>query len=147
MGPKLDELARSVRPQRNAGFGMIEVVISMFLLGLLAVAFLPLLIGSLRVSAANSTLAVAAQLASKQLEEARAQGPVCSAITIPVGSSVVPGPTDSDGVAFEIRRTRDACPTSAASFPTTVSLTVAVWKIGASEASVKAKTRILVTGP
>ena len=55
----------------QSGFGIIEIVISMFLLGLLATAFLPLLVQGLKQSAANATLATATQLANDQIELAR----------------------------------------------------------------------------
>ena len=55
------------------GFGMLEIVISMFLIGLLAVAFLPFLVQGLTQSAANRTLAAATQLLNTEFENARAQ--------------------------------------------------------------------------
>jgi type II secretory pathway pseudopilin PulG len=129
------------------GFGMMEIVISMFLLGLLAMFFLPVLITSLQVSATNSTMAVAAQLASGQLEEARAKGSLCSKLPIPPGWSVVLGTPQTDGANLEVRRVRGACPIVAAAYPTTISLQVEVWRPGASKAVVQANTLILVTAP
>ncbi|MFO7691343.1 MAG: type II secretion system protein, partial [Cryobacterium sp.] len=54
----------AVRDAREQGFGMIEIVVSMFLLALLSIAFLPLLVQSLQVSVQNARLATATQLAS-----------------------------------------------------------------------------------
>jgi type II secretory pathway pseudopilin PulG len=129
------------------GFGMVEIIISMFLLGLLAMFFLPVLITSLQVSASNSTMAVAAQLASGQLEEARAKGSHCSELIIPPGSSVVLGTLQANGANLEVRRVRGTCPTVATAYPTTISLQVAVWRPGGSKAIVEANTLILVTAP
>lgn len=126
---------------------MIEIVISMLLLGLLALAFLPVLITSLRLTSANATIAVAAQLATGQLEEARAEGHLCSDITIPQGASVVPGTVHLDGANLEVRRERGECPTLASAYPTTISLQVEIWRTGTPEVIMHADTLILVTAP
>ena len=45
-------------PQSSeSGFGMIEIIVSMFLLALLAVAFLPLLINTLQLGPKNAAIA------------------------------------------------------------------------------------------
>jgi prepilin-type N-terminal cleavage/methylation domain-containing protein len=129
------------------GFGMIEIIVSMLLLGLLAMFFLPVLITTLQVSSTNSTMAVAAQLASGQLEEARAKGTRCSELIIPAGSSVILGTLQANGANLEVRRVRGACPTVATAYPTTISLQVAVWRPGGPRAIVEANTLILVTAP
>ncbi|MDJ0337784.1 type II secretion system protein [Cryobacterium sp. PH31-O1] len=51
----------------DSGFGMLEIMVSMLLLGLLAIGFLPLLMQSARVSASNATLATATQLVSQEM--------------------------------------------------------------------------------
>ncbi|MDJ0376020.1 hypothetical protein [Cryobacterium sp. PH31-L1] len=66
---------------RDAGFGMIEIVVSMLLISLLAIAFLPMLVTSLRVSASTTTLASATQLVAAQMEGLRAADPTCEAVT------------------------------------------------------------------
>ena len=66
--------------ESQSGFGMIEIVISMFLLGLLAIAFLPFLVGALQVSSKNASVAVATQLANSQIEKMRAGAPTCDAV-------------------------------------------------------------------
>jgi prepilin-type N-terminal cleavage/methylation domain-containing protein len=129
------------------GFGMIEIIISMLLLGLLAMFFLPVLITTLQVSSTNSTMAVAAQLASGQLEEARAKGTRCSELIIPAGSSVILGTLQANGENLEVRRVRGACPTLSTAYPTTISLQVEVWRPGGPRAIVQASTLILVTTP
>lgn len=143
------DLSYAAADSRNSerGFGMVEVVISMFLLGLLAIFFLPVLITTLQVTSTNSTMAVAAQLASGQLEEARAKGSRCSELIIPAGSSVVLGTLQANGQNLEVRRVRGACPTLATEYPTTISLQVEVWRPGGSKAIVQANTLILVTAP
>lgn len=53
------------------GFGMIEIIVSMFMLALLAIAFLPVLIQGLKASDANARLATATQLVNQGIEQAR----------------------------------------------------------------------------
>ncbi|TFC27485.1 type II secretion system protein [Cryobacterium sp. TMT1-3] len=62
------------------GFGIIEIVVSMLLLGLLAIGFLPLLMQSMRVSATNATLATATQLVEMQMEQIRDLDPTCQTL-------------------------------------------------------------------
>lgn len=57
------------------GFGMIEVVVSIFMLGLLAIAFIPVLIQGVRTTSANSTLATATQLVNQSIEQLRSTPP------------------------------------------------------------------------
>lgn len=53
------------------GIGLIEIVVSMFLLALVAIAMLPLLIQSLTSTRENVSLATATQLVSSRLDGAR----------------------------------------------------------------------------
>ncbi|TFB89204.1 type IV pilus modification PilV family protein [Cryobacterium luteum] len=59
---------------------MLEIMISMLLLGLLAIGFLPLLMQTMRVSASNATLATATQLVEMQMEQIRDLDPVCQTL-------------------------------------------------------------------
>lgn len=70
------------------GIGLIEIVVSMFLLALAAMAFLPLAIQGIKLTVTNSTLATATQVVAQQLEQVGAAGSSCSAIKAFVG--VVP---------------------------------------------------------
>jgi Tfp pilus assembly protein PilV len=54
------------------GFGVIEVVISLLLLSLLSVSFIPLLVNSIKSTATNTTIATATQIVNQQIEGARA---------------------------------------------------------------------------
>jgi type II secretory pathway pseudopilin PulG len=89
------------RPYRSIagelGFGVIEIVVSMFLLALLAVAMLPLLIQSMRVASTNATIAVATQVVAQQLEQLTASGSSCSAVKTFVAATpaAVAGPSGS----------------------------------------------------
>ncbi|TFD30324.1 hypothetical protein E3T40_15080 [Cryobacterium sp. TMT1-19] len=81
-------------PTAESGFGIIEIIVSMFLLALLAVAMLPLLIQSMTVASRNSKIASATQVVGQQLEQLRASGSSCSAVKLFVADTpaVVAGP-------------------------------------------------------
>ena len=54
------------------GFGLVEVVVSLFILALLSISFLPMLITALKASVTNASVATANQLVNSQLELVRA---------------------------------------------------------------------------
>jgi len=56
---------------REDGFGLVEVIVAIFILGLLAVALLPLLIQGMTVAAAQSTTATANRMLSSTIDTAR----------------------------------------------------------------------------
>lgn len=58
----------------DAGVGLIEIIISMFLISLLAIAFIPVLVSALRASEVNSTTATANRLVSEAIDAARTRG-------------------------------------------------------------------------
>ncbi len=111
MTQTVDRLRRSVRSGivEDEGFGLMEIVVSMFLLGLLSVAFLPILIQGLQISARNTTLATANQLVNRQLSLATAAAPDCSAVQALAGTT-----TGVDARDVEIQLTTTVtgtCPT------------------------------------
>ena len=130
------------------GFGVVEVVVSMLLLGLIAVAFLPLLIKSLQVSVANATTATASQLVSGHMEQARAAGDTCSAITTYAGATL-PQVVDSRGVRYQPTRTINPgpCPATVAGYPTTVRVIVSVAVVGSPVSPVTATSLIFLKAP
>ena len=67
--------------KNDDGIGLIEIVVSMFLLALVAMAFLPFLIRSFTLTRANTTLASATQLLDSQFAELRANDATCAALT------------------------------------------------------------------
>ena len=56
----------------EGGFGMIEIVVSMFLLGMLSISFIPLLINTSKGTGMNTTIATATQIVNQEIEGARA---------------------------------------------------------------------------
>ena len=121
------------------GFGIIEIIVAMFLLGLLAVSTLPIIVQGLRLSATNSTLASATQLANQQIEQVRAQQS-CGAIVASTNTVATSGPS------LTVSRTVGAtCPASG--YPITIPVTVQVSRSDTGAVLVTASTRVFVTGP
>lgn len=57
---------------RDEGFGLVEIIVSMALLGILLLAVAPLFMGGLRVTAKMTTIATATQLVNHDIDTARA---------------------------------------------------------------------------
>jgi len=122
-----------------AGFGLVEVVVAMFLLAMLAVAFLPFLVQGITQSAANGTFAAATQLVNKEMEDARART-TCSALT---GSTF--SVLDPRGVTLRVARTvGGTCPVAASSYPVTVPVSVTVTRTDTGVVVSSAATLIFV---
>lgn len=134
----------SVKSALEAGFGMIEIIISMFLLGLLAVAFLPLLVTSMRATVTNSSIATATQLVNQQMDQARTAGNTCALISAFGAASVSAVPPDARGVSYQPTRTVDPCP---ASYPNTIRVRVSVAVVGSTITPVTATTLVFVKAP
>ena len=66
----------------DGGFGLVEILVSMFLIGLLAVSFLPLLIQALRVTLSNERLSSGNQLLARELEQLQSLGSDCAALRV-----------------------------------------------------------------
>jgi prepilin-type N-terminal cleavage/methylation domain-containing protein len=118
----------------DSGFSLIEMVVAMFLLGVLSMSFLPLMINAMTVTVRNSTAATAAQLASSQLEQIDNLGRTCLEINAFV-SAPVPAEPDGQGRTFAVRRELgEPCPTIG--LPKAIPVTVTVTS-GATTVSVK----------
>ena len=129
---------------RESGFGLIEIVISMFLLGLLAIAFLPLLVTSMRTTIANSTTATATQLVNQQMEQARGAGDTCVALTA-FRTATLSTVTDARGVTYQAQRIVGSCTSVLSDYPTTVSVTVSA--VPSTGVTVSATTLIYLRAP
>ena len=81
-------------PGGESGFGVIEIVVSMFLLGLLAIATLPLLMQSMTIASNNSKIVAATQVVAQQFQQLKDSGSSCSAVKTLVAATpaAVPGP-------------------------------------------------------
>lgn len=65
--------------ESDRGIGLLEIVISMFLIALLAIAFIPVIISGIRASSLNSTVATATRLVSQAVDAARTAAPTTCA--------------------------------------------------------------------
>ncbi len=115
-----------VDDRKDAGFGMVEIVIALFMLGVLAVAFLPLLIQGLQLSADNATRATATQILHDRLEFTRAQSTKCSEIAAALNQVAVSPTQDPRGISFQVTTAVATCPTAVTAFPGTIAVTVTV---------------------
>ncbi len=116
-------MSNSQLHEDEQGLGLIEIVVAMFLIALLAIAFLPLLINSLTATRTNTSVATANQLVSQQLEALRVVNTNCASVTSFASSDPTPV-TDDRGVVLTIdRQLIGVCPTT---YPGTVKVTVAV---------------------
>ncbi|KQV07149.1 prepilin-type N-terminal cleavage/methylation domain-containing protein [Leifsonia sp. Root112D2] len=126
------------------GFGLIEIIVSMFLLALLAVAFLPVLIQSMKVTATNVTIAAATQLVSQDIEDARTKGSVCANLEAYVAETIPPV-IDGRGVSIQVHRQPVVCPSAAAGYPTSVRLSVYATRTGDATQLAGATTLVSVS--
>jgi prepilin-type N-terminal cleavage/methylation domain-containing protein len=125
----------------DRGFGLIEVIVSMFLLGVIAVAIIPVLVQGLRLSTTNAGLAAATQLANQQIEQVRG-ATSCAAVT--------PATVTATTQGIPLRATRNigtTCPTQSTGYPTTIRVSVSVIRTDTSAVLASASTLVFVTGP
>lgn len=115
-----DRLDVNSAPER--GFGLVEIIVSMLLFGLLAMSFLPLLVMAVKASANNARIATASQLAGQQLEQVRAAGDDCASIEALDGAQ--PTTTDEQAVIFQPEIIVGTCPTA---FPGVIAVEARVW--------------------
>ncbi|WP_431218744.1 type II secretion system protein [Leifsonia xyli] len=123
----------------DSGFGIAEVLVAMFLLGLIAVALIPILVQGLRVSTQNAALATATQLANRQIEQVRGLT-ACSAITAATTTA-----TAQNVPLKGVRTIGTTCPASG--YPITVKVSVTVTRTDTSAVMATANTLVFVTGP
>ena len=123
----------------ECGFGIIEIVVAMFLLAIVAMSVLPLLVQGLKSSAVNATLATASQIANQQIEMVRSQS-LCNAI-VSANSTVV-----TQGVTLSVSRTvGSSCPSTG--YPITVPVSVSVTRTDTNAVVASANTLVFATGP
>jgi prepilin-type N-terminal cleavage/methylation domain-containing protein len=107
----------------ESGFSLVEVIVSMVLLAIVALSFLPLVARAVTGSATSSTRATAVRLVSEQMELVRSTGGGCSAyVGADRGGEVVTSVRDPRGVLLDVRSDMGPCVPGAA-FPFTVWVT------------------------
>lgn len=140
MTTRAHQTSRTLRRREgDSGFGLVEIVISMFLLALLAVAFLPLLIDALRVSVRNATIATATQLVSEQLDAVTVVPRTCAGVEAFANASLA-DISDERGTVYTPHRAVSPCP--ATGYPMTVD--VRVWVTVDTDPSVLVESRTTV---
>ncbi|HUW88473.1 MAG TPA: prepilin-type N-terminal cleavage/methylation domain-containing protein [Candidatus Paceibacterota bacterium] len=131
---------------KESGFGIIEVVVSMFLLGMMSVSFVPLLLNSWKDTSANTTIATATQIVNEQIEGARAvrsasvSTPSCADI-IAYLQVTLPPVIDPRGVTLQPEWNPTTCPTM---YPGVVRASVEVSRVGVTTPIASAVTFIYV---
>ncbi|WP_241980709.1 type IV pilus modification PilV family protein [Cryobacterium sandaracinum] len=126
--------------RHERGFGLIEIVISMFLLSLLTIAFLPLLITAMKTTVLSSTIASASQLVSQQLDAIRAVAPNCAEVGAFDDASVATSGL-SGGTVFQPHRLVGPCP---GTYPGVISVRAWVTKAGDVKVMAEATTLVYV---
>ena len=121
------------------GFGLVEIVVSMLLIGVIAVSFLPVLVRALTASALNVTVATATQIINEQLDAGRASVRNCEQLLAFV--SVTPAPvTDSQSIVLQANRSASDCNDANVNY---ASITVTVTR--SDTAAIAAEATTLVT--
>lgn len=128
------------------GFGVVEVVISMFLLSLLSISFIPLLVNSIKSTGKNTTIATATQIVNQEIEGARAvrsptaTTPRCLDVTNFL-SVTIASVTDPRGVTLLPKWDATTCPLS---YPGVVRARISVTRSGSTDVVAQAVTLIYV---
>lgn len=114
----------------------------MFLISLLAIAFLPMLVTALRVSVSNTTLASATQMVATEMANIRSQGTACSSLQNYALSPL----TVFDREGRKLRPEFDpvVCPLA---YPATVPVRVFITDESSGKVLAEAITEIFVNGP
>lgn len=130
----------------ETGFGVIEVVVSMFLLGMMSVSFVPILLNSWKDTGANTTIATATQIVNEQIEGARAvrsassSTPSCADVLAYL-QVTLPPVIDPRGITLQPEWESTSCPTM---YPGVVRVSVEVSRVGATTPIASAITLIYV---
>ncbi|GAA3731551.1 hypothetical protein GCM10022239_05190 [Leifsonia bigeumensis] len=124
----------------DGGFGLIEILISIMLLGILAVSLLPILVQGLRLAASNATLGTATLLANDELEHVRTWTS-CSEV-----APATVATTDSRGVDLTIDTAVGSCTVSAEN-PASVSVTVTVTRNDTGVVVTSTTTYLFISEP
>ena len=82
--------------ESDEGFGIVEIIVSMLMLAIIAIALAPVIIGGVRSTAKMSTIATATQLVNEGLEVQRAALTTCPSGNPPPA----PATTDARGIAL-----------------------------------------------
>lgn len=127
----------------DVGFGLVEVLVSMFLLAILSIAFLPLLIDALRATVRSSTITTASQVLAQQLDRVPTLERTCAALD---AFEAEPDVMVVDDRGTEYRGTREvsACPTGTDPFPALLTVTLRVAVVDQPDLLIETETFTIV---
>lgn len=135
-----------VWPQDESGFSIIEVLISLVLLSLLAISFIPLILNSVTTAATNTTMVTATQIVNQEIEGVRAvrsptgATPSCADIVAFLRITLTTV-VDPRGVTLQPQWDATSCPSN---YPGVVRARISVSKIGEVTPVAQAVTLIYV---
>ena len=140
---------RSERPETadERGFGVVEIVVAMFLIGILAVAFLPILVQSVRVTGTNAHLAEATQVVAQQLERVGAAGSSCSAVKAVTADAPATVETKRGSLQPHLRLNLPSTDVCAEPYLRVVQLRVWASTVGTTDELAAAETLIVLDAP
>jgi Tfp pilus assembly protein PilV len=147
--PQTGRIPRPRHPNASdeTGFGLVEIVISMFLVAVLALAFLPVLAQAAQIASVNAVRASATQIVVQQLEQVGALGSSCSAVK--AFAATVPAPVaDARGTLQpHLTLTVPAGDVCVEPYLRVVLLRVWVTRVGSSAELASTNTLILLDAP
>jgi len=126
----------------DAGIGLIEIVVSMFILALIALSFAPLLANTLLLSATSASTTSATDLVQKQIDQARVIGDLtggggnCAAL-----QSMPTAAVDGGRGKMLTATTAVTCPSA---YPGTARVSVSVRESGSATTLAAATTLVYV---
>ena len=123
------------------GVGLIEIVISMFLLALLAMSFFPVLVNGMKTSILNAKVATASQIVSQQLDLVRTVANNCVSVSA-YDDVALAEIVDARDNHFQPNRQVGACP---ATYPGVVKVTAWVTEVGQTHRLAEAVTFLYLT--
>ncbi len=141
-----DQHISSKELSNESGLGLMEVVISMSLLGILAISFIPVLTNSWKDTSTNTTIATATQIVNEQIEGARAvrsaaaTSPSCQDVLSYLNITLAPV-IDPRGISLLPQWSATTCP---ATYPGVVRAQVLVTRPGKATPVASAVTMIFV---
>jgi len=121
-----------------AGFSLIEVIISMVILGIIAIAMLPALINGIRYSSEQASVATATRQLNAIVEEAR-RAPSCANLATARATKTF---TDGSGRDFTTSGSSGSCTPCPILTGAAISLTLAATQSGRTLATVSAKVYV-----
>ncbi len=123
--------------QRDGGFSLVEIIVSITLLGLLFAVSAPLFAGALLLTSNSTIQATASEIANSQLEAARTHATSCTNLKSFLSTPITGTVTDARGITYTVTQT----PTTAISCPASTLLPYYV-EVSTNTSGVQPKVRI-----